>query len=108
MKSFAINRLQAGLVQSAFYTGYFLLALPSALYMRKVGYKVGFMTGLSLFGMGTFLFWPAAMMERYSFFLFALFVMASGLAFLETASNTFIALSGSPETSERRLNFSQA
>jgi len=108
MKSFAISRLQAGLVQSAFYMGYFLLALPSALYMRKVGYKIGFMTGLILFGLGTFLFWPAAMVGRYSFFLFALFVMASGLAFLETASNTFIALSGSAETSERRLNFSQA
>ena len=108
MKSFAITRLQAGLVQSAFYMGYFLLALPSALYMRRVGYKAGFITGLILFGLGTFLFWPAAMVGRYSFFLFALFVMASGLAFLETASNTFIALSGSPETAERRLNFSQA
>jgi FHS family L-fucose permease-like MFS transporter len=108
MKSFAISRLQAGLVQSAFYMGYFLLALPSALYMRKFGYKIGFITGLMLFGVGTFLFWPAAMVGRYSFFLFALFVMASGLAFLETASNTFIALSGPAETSERRLNFSQA
>jgi FHS family L-fucose permease-like MFS transporter len=108
MKSFAITRLQAGLVQSAFYMGYFLLALPSALYMRRMGYKAGFVTGLILFGLGTFLFWPAAMVGHYSFFLFALFVMASGLAFLETASNTFIALSGSPETAERRLNFSQA
>ena len=108
MKSFAITRLQAGLVQSAFYMGYFLLALPSALYMRRLGYKAGFITGLILFGLGTFLFWPAAMVGRYSFFLFALFVMASGLAFLETASNTFIALSGSAETAERRLNFSQA
>jgi MFS family permease len=61
MKSFAITRLQAGLVQSAFYMGYFLLALPSALYMRRVGYKAGFITGLILFGLGTFLFWPAAM-----------------------------------------------
>jgi len=108
MKSFAITRLQAGLVQSAFYMGYFVLALPSALYMRKVGYKLGFVTGLALFGVGTFLFWPAAIIGRYSFFLFALFVMASGLAFLETASNTFVALSGPVETSERRLNFSQA
>jgi FHS family L-fucose permease-like MFS transporter len=108
MKSFAITRLQAGLVQSAFYMGYFLLALPSALYMKKVGYRLGFVTGLVLFGLGTFLFWPAAMVGRYSFFLFALFVMASGLAFLETASNTFIALSGPAESSERRLNFSQA
>jgi FHS family L-fucose permease-like MFS transporter len=107
-KSFSITRLQAGLVQSAFYMGYFLLALPSALYMRKFGYKTGFVTGLGLFGMGAFLFWPAANVGRYSFFLFALFVMASGLAFLETASNTFIVLAGSPETAERRLNFSQA
>jgi FHS family L-fucose permease-like MFS transporter len=108
MKSFAITRLQAGLVQSAFYMGYVLLALPSALYMRKAGYKAGFILGLLLFGLGTFLFWPAALAGRYSFFLVALFVMASGLAFLETASNTFIALAGPAETSERRLNFSQA
>ncbi len=108
MKSFAITRLQAGLVQSAFYMGYFLLALPSALFMRRLGYKCGFVTGLVFFGVGAFLFWPAAIAGRYSFFLFALFVMASGLAFLETASNTFVALSGSPQTSERRLNFCQA
>jgi FHS family L-fucose permease-like MFS transporter len=108
MKAFSITRLEAGLVQSAFYMGYFLLALPSALYMRKLGYKAGFITGLLLFGTGTLLFWPAALIGRYSFFLFALFVMASGLAFLETASNTFIALSGPQETAERRLNFSQA
>lgn len=108
MKSFAINRLQAGLVQSAFYMGYVLLALPSALYMRKAGYKAGFLLGLVLFGLGTLLFWPAALAARYSFFLVALFVMASGLAFLETASNTFIALAGPADSSERRLNFSQA
>ncbi len=108
MKSFAINRLEAGLVQSAFYMGYVLLALPSALYMRKAGYKSGFILGLLLFGLGTFLFWPAALAGRYSFFLVALFVMASGLAFLETASNTFIALAGPAESAERRLNVSQA
>ena len=108
MKAFTITRLEAGFVQSAFYMGYFLLALPSALYMRRLGYKAGFITGLLLFGAGTLLFWPAALIGRYSFFLFALFVMASGLAFLETASNTFIALSGPQETAERRLNFSQA
>jgi FHS family L-fucose permease-like MFS transporter len=108
MKSFAITRLQAGLVQSAFYMGYVLLALPSALYMRKMGYKAGFILGLLLFATGTFLFWPAALAGRYALFLGALFVMASGLAFLETASNTFIALAGPAESSERRLNFSQA
>ena len=108
MKSFPITRLQAGLVQSAFYLGYFVLAVPSAMFMRRLGYKAGFLAGLILFGSGTFLFWPAALVGRYSFFLFALFVMASGLAFLETASNTFIAMAGPEESSERRLNFSQA
>jgi MFS transporter, FHS family, L-fucose permease len=108
MKSFAINRIQAGLVQSAFYMGYFLLAMPAALIMRKAGYKAGFVIGLFLFGSGCFLFWPAALIGRYSFFLLALFVIASGLSFLETASNPFIAQLGDPETSEQRLNFSQA
>ena len=108
MTSFSITRFQAGLVQSAFYLGYFLLAMPAALLMRRAGYKTGIVTGLILFGMGTFLFWPAAIADRYGFFLMALFVIASGLAFLETASNPFIAELGDPESSERRLNFSQA
>jgi len=108
MKSFAISRFQAGLVQSAFYMGYFLLAMPAALMMRRVGYKAGFVAGLVLYALGTFLFWPAALVGRYEFFLLALFVIASGLSFLETASNPFIAQLGDPESSERRLNFSQA
>jgi FHS family L-fucose permease-like MFS transporter len=108
MKSFAISRTQAGLVQFAFYIGYFLLAMPAAFLMRKVGYKAGLVIGLCLFGVGTFLFWPAAIIGRYELFLCALFVIASGLAFLETASNPFIAQLGDPASSERRLNFSQA
>jgi len=108
MKSFAITRFQAGLIQSAFYMGYFLLAIPAGLLMRRLGYKAGFLTGLSLYGAGALLFWPAALAGRFSYFLAALFVIASGLSFLETASNPFIAQCGDPETSERRLNFSQA
>src|SRR5271165_5369979 len=108
MKSFAISRFQAGLVQSAFYMGYFLLAIPAALLMKRLGYKAGFVLGLLLFAAGAFLFWPAALAGSYAFFLFALFVIASGLSFLETASNPFIAQLGDPESSERRLNFSQA
>jgi MFS transporter, FHS family, L-fucose permease len=108
MKSFAINRLQAGLVQSAAYLGYFFLAMPAALLMRKLGYKAGFVIGLSLLALGAFLFWPAAIVGKYAFFLVALFVIGSGLSFLETAANPFIAQLGDPESSERRLNFSQA
>ena len=108
MKSFALSRFQAGFLQSAFYMGYFLLAMPAALLMRKAGYKVGFVIGLFLFGAGALLFWPAALAGSYGFFLFALFVIASGLAFLETAANPFIVQLGDPESSEQRLNFSQA
>jgi MFS transporter, FHS family, L-fucose permease len=108
MKSFELNRLQAGLVQSAFYLGYFLLAMPAALIMDKYNYKTGLIIGLLLFAAGCFLFWPAAIAGRYGFFLFALFVIASGLAFLETGSNSFIAVLCDPDTSEHRLNFSQS
>jgi len=108
MKSFTLTRTEAGLVQFAFYLGYFFLAMPAALIMRKAGYKAGFVIGLLLFGIGCFLFWPAALAGRYLYFLCALFVIASGLSFLETASNPFIAQLGDPDSSERRLNFSQA
>jgi len=108
MTSFQLTRLQAGLVQSAFYLGYFCWAMPAAFLMRRFGYKAGLVTGLCLFGTGAILFWPAAIIRSYGFFLLALYVIASGLSFLETGSNTFITVLGDPMTSERRLNFSQS
>lgn len=108
MTSFAISRVQAGLVQSAFYTGYFLFSVPAAMVMRRYGYKRGLLTGLVLYSAGTFLFLPAADSRQYWLFLLALFVIASGLGFLETGSNPLVAQLGDPESSVRRLNFSQA
>lgn len=108
MKSFELNRLEAGLVQSAFYLGYFMFALPAALIMDRFGYKTGLLSGLLIFATGCFLFWPAALAGKYGFFLGALFVIAAGLAFLETGSNSFIAILGDPEKSEQRLNLSQS
>ena len=108
MKSFEITRLQAGLVQSAFYTGYFLFSIPAAMVMRRFGYKAGLIMGLLLYSTGTFLFLPAAEARSYSLFLIALFVIASGLGFLETGANPLIAQLGAPESAVRRLNFSQA
>jgi len=108
MTSFAIGRMRAGLVQFAFYIGYFCFALPASMVTRKAGYKAGILTGLCLFGTGALLFWPAALADRYSYFLIALFVIASGLSFLESSSNPFIAEMGDPRTSERRLNLAQA
>jgi FHS family L-fucose permease-like MFS transporter len=108
MKSFEITRFKAGLIQSAFYMGYFLLAVPAALVMKRFGYKTGLVIGLFLYSAGTMLFYPAAMVGQYGFFLLALFVIASGASFLETGANSFVAMLGDPRTSERRLNFSQA
>lgn len=108
MKSFEITRLQAGLVQSAFYTGYFLFSIPAAIVMRRFGYKTGLVTGLLLYALGTFLFFPAAEVRSYALFLLALFVIASGLGFLETGANPLIVQLGSEISAVRRLNFSQA
>lgn len=108
MNSFQISRLQAGLVQSAFYFGYFCISMPAAFVLRRYGYRIGLVTGLGLYALGCFLFWPAAVINRYPLFLCALFVIASGLAFLETGAGSFVSQLGEPETSERRLNFAQA
>ena len=108
MKSMEISRFQAGLIQSAFYMGYFMLAVPAGILMRRYNYKTGIVFGLLLYALGCLLFWPAAIIGQYSFFLMALFIIASGLAFLETGANLFITQLGNPDSSEQRLNFSQA
>lgn len=107
-KSFELSPVSAQLVQTANFLGYFIMAMPAALLMRKWGYKAGMVTGLCLFGGGMILFWPAAVSGQYLPFLVALFTVGSGASFLETASNPFIAQFGDPETSEQRLNFSQS
>ena len=104
---FSLDDLQSGLVQSAFYLGYFCFAIPAAVVMRRFGYKTAVVAGLLLFGGGALLFWPASVALSYGFFLVALFVIASGLAFLETAANPMVAALGSAATAERRLNFAQ-
>lgn len=107
-KAFTLSDLASGLVQSAFYLGYFLVAIPASLVMQRFGYKRAVIFGLVLYGTGALLFWPAAEARSYLFFLGALFVIASGLAFLETAANPMVATLGEPEGAERRLNFAQA
>ncbi len=107
-KSFELSPLQAQLVQTAVFTGYFCMAMPAAIFMRRWGYKAGILAGMCLFGGGMLLFWPAAVWGHYGPFLCALFVVGCGSATLETASNPFIAQFGPAATSERRLNFSQS
>jgi FHS family L-fucose permease-like MFS transporter len=107
-KSFELNLVEAQLVQTSIFMAYFVMATPAALLMRRFGYKAGLVTGLVTFGLGTLSFLPAAFIGRYTPFLIALFVTGSGQAFLETAANPLIAQFGDSDTSERRLNFSQA
>ncbi|WP_254061721.1 L-fucose:H+ symporter permease [Granulicella sp. L60] len=107
-KSFELSQFSAQLVQTANFFGYFCMAIPAALLMRRWGYKAGMVTGLALFGTGMVLFWPAAVSGQYVPFLIALFTVGCGASVLETAANPFIAQFGDPATSEQRLNFSQS
>jgi FHS family L-fucose permease-like MFS transporter len=107
-KAFELSDFQAGLVQSAFYLGYFLLAIPAGICMRRLGYKVAILIGLGLYAAGAFLFYPAAAAHTYGFFLTALFVIASGLAFLETSANPLVTAMGSAASATRRLNLAQS
>jgi FHS family L-fucose permease-like MFS transporter len=107
-KTFTLTTTQSTLVDSAVYIAYFLIALPAGFIMRKFGYKVGIITGLLFFSIGAFLFIPAANYHSYHFFLFALFIIACGLGFLETAANPYAAALGAPETSVQRLNLAQS
>lgn len=107
-KAFDLTRGQSGLIQTAFYGGYFLGAIPAGLVMRKVGYKNGILVGLALYFVGALLFYPAAEMRLFPFFLAALYVIAFGLSFLETAANPFVSTMGPPETGPARLNLAQS
>jgi FHS family L-fucose permease-like MFS transporter len=107
-KSFELSTFSAQLVSTANFTGYFCMAIPAALVMRRWGYKAGMLSGLCLFGAGLLMFWPAAVSGKYALFLVALFAVGCSLSILETAANPFVAQFGPAPTSERRLNFAQS
>lgn len=103
-----LERWQAGIVDSAFYLGYFVMAIPAGIFMRRFGYKIGILTGLGLYALGALLFYPAANIKAYVFFLICLFTIASGLAFLETAANLYVTVLGPKEKSGFRINLAQS
>lgn len=107
-KAFNLSDLQSSLIDSSVFIAYFVMALPAGYIMRKYGYKSGIMIGLVLFGIGSILFVPAANSLQYVYFLGALFVIACGLTFLETAANPYVTILGPAETATKRLNFSQS
>src|SRR3954468_3259153 len=107
-KAFGLTDFQSSLIQSAFFGGYFLAALPAGWLMQRLGYKRGILVGLLVCATGTALFIPAASVRVYGFFLFALFVMACGQSVLEVAANPYVTTLGPEQTSERRLNLAQS
>ena len=107
-KAFGLTDFQSSLIQSAFFGGYFLAALPAGWLMQRIGYKRGILTGLLVCATGALLFIPAASVRIYGFFLFALLVMACGQSVLEVAANPYVTTLGPPASSERRLNLAQS
>ena len=107
-KVLELSNSEAAWVQMAFYGGYFCMALPAAMFMRKYSYKVGILIGLALYATGALLFYPAAQSESFVFFCLGLYVLTFGLAFLETAANPYALAMGAKETATQRLNLAQA
>ncbi|RYC50676.1 major facilitator transporter [Flagellimonas olearia] len=106
-KVLELSNSQAAWVQMAFYGGYFCMALPAALFVRKYSYKVGVLIGLALYAAGALMFYPAAITEKFWFFCLGLYVLTFGLAFLETTANPYILAMGDKETATQRLNLAQ-
>jgi FHS family L-fucose permease-like MFS transporter len=106
-KVLELNNLQASLVQLAFYGGYFTMALPASIFIRKYSYKTGVLIGLGLYATGALLFYPAAVTEQFPFFLIGLYILTFGLAFLETTANPYILAMGDPSNATQRLNLAQ-
>lgn len=104
---FDLSDFATAFIQGAFYGGYFIIAIPASLFIKKFSYKSGIIVGLSAFALGCFLFFPASRLFTYQIFLFAIFVAAIGLSFLETSSNTFSSLLGPRKSATVRLNVSQ-
>ncbi len=107
-KIFRMSVTDGTLVQVAFYGGYFCMALPAALFIRKFSYKVGLLVGLGLYAVGSLMFLPAQLIGSYYPFLLSYFILTCGLSFLETSANPYILSMGNSENATRRLNLAQA
>lgn len=103
-----VSKAQSGFVQFSLYIGYLAMAVPAGLFIKKYGYQKGIIFGLVLFATGAFLFYPAAKLAAFLPFLGALFIIACGLAFLETAANPYSIALGAKESAARRINISQS
>ena len=107
-KIFRMSVTDGALVQVAFYGGYFAMAFPAAIFIRRFSYKAGVLTGLAMYALGAFMFFPAKLIGDYGYFLIAYFVLTCGLSFLETSCNPYILSMGTEQTATRRLNLAQS
>lgn len=107
-KACQLSDMQSALIDSSFFIAYFVMAIPAGMVMKRFGYKAGILAGLITFAIGAFLFIPAANSRVFGLFLTALFVIASGLTFLETAANPYMTVLGKPEAATQRLNMAQS
>ncbi len=105
---FDLSNFQAQLVNGAFFFTYFVLSFASGSIIKRIGYKSGVILGLILVAIGSFMFFPAAKLPSFPFFLFAIFIMASGVVFLQVAANPYVTALGPSETASGRLNLTQA
>lgn len=107
-KIFRMSVTDGALVQVAFYGGYFAMALPAALFIKRFSYKAGIIMGLGLYAVGALIFIPAKATGDYYPFLIAYFILTCGLSFLETSANPYILSMGDPAAATRRLNLAQS
>lgn len=105
---FSLNYTEAMLIQFCFFAAYFIMSLPSGKIVERIGYKKGIVIGLVTAGIGCLFFYPAASMRSYPVFLFAFFILASGITLLQVAANPYVAILGKPQTASSRLNLTQA
>ena len=103
-----ISKAKSAMVQAVVYSGYFLMAIPAGLIIRRWGYRIGVVLGLLLYAFGAYMFVPGSQLMSFEYFLLSLFIIGCGLTCLETAANPYITVLGEPESSARRLNFAQS
>ena len=107
-KACQLSDFQSAFIDSSYWVAYFVMAFPAGLIIRKYSYKIGIIAGLLIAMLGALLFYPAAELRTFGFFLVALFLIAGGMSFLETAANPYVTLLGNPSGASQRLNFAQA
>ena len=103
-----ITKAYSAFIQLAVYGGYFIMALPAGMFIKRYGYRAGVILGLLLYGVGALMFIPGSYLVSFPFFLFSLFIIGCGLTCLETAANPYVTILGEKETASSRLNLSQS